>query len=124
VMHVFDTWIAGTNRSAAHTLIHEPSLLAGKLRMTFIDHASSMTHHKTIPWPSQVAEYNLPLPSDSKAMLETIKNIEALDRADISDLLRNDLIPAAYLSQGERDVIYDELVRRKDRLREMLRIWL
>ena len=118
---VFDTWIAGTNRSAAHTLIDEISLEQGILRMAFIDHASSMSFHGSPPWPDTVTEHSLPCGRDEIAMLQMVGNIAALDPAKIADLL--DRIPAAYLpDKQERTAILKELTRRRDCLRSILEL--
>ena len=120
-MHVFDTWIAGTNRSEAHALIHEPSLEKGHLRMAFIDHASSMAFHRSSPWPAKVMEYCLPRIPDEDAMRRTAGDMAALDAAQIANLL--DRIPVAYFpDERERTEILLELTRRKDGLLTMLEL--
>ena len=116
-IRVFETWISAHDRAGKHTLMN---LETGSIRprMAFIDYAYSMTHKWDSPNHGDTGRPWSPLQTDDAAVAKFVEKIEGIDAALIKTLVTR--VPESYLSAQKRDIILQNLLARRERLREML----
>lgn len=116
----FEMWISADDRGSKHSLVYVADKKCGP-QVAFIDYAYSLCHHwNQDDHPNTKNRAFMPMAEDRGAICQVVERIAQLDEGTVNQVVNR--IPEDFLPSDKRGFVVQNLLSRRHRLPQMLKI--